>query len=204
LVRGGGRNIATLDAVGCLRKVIPIACAIVLAAGTGGAVVQKHRGLREYRRQVVGKRAIVGAAASAAYGQALNRPHEWGRGAGGYAKRFGSGLGTHAIKETIQMGVGKWLHENLHYQRSNLHGTWPRMEYAVRRTFIVPRTDKPGKTVAGGRIAGAFGSGLISRVWQPASTAGVGAGFASGGIALGADVGVNIAREFWPHKNHGR
>jgi hypothetical protein len=43
-----------------------------------------------------------------------------------------------------------------------------------------------------------MGAGMVSRAWQPASTAGVGAGLASGGIGLGADVGYHVAREFWP------
>jgi hypothetical protein len=97
--------------------------------------------------------------------------------------------------------VGAWHHENLHYQRSNLQGTWPRLGYAVKSTFIVPRTNgRKGKTVAWGRISGNMGSGMISRVWMPASAAGVGAGLASGGIGLGVDVGVNVAREFLPQR----
>ena len=189
-----------------MRRAIPIVCAIVLAAGSASPVTRgAHRSRpEEIRHRFLGKRVIAGAAVSATYGEAVNRPREWGRGAAGFGKRAGSALGTHAVKAGIEMGLGKWWHENLHYQRSNLPGTWPRVKYAVKRTFIVPRSNKPGKTFAGARIAGAFGSGLISRAWQPASTAGIGAGFASGGIALAADVGFNMAREFWPQKKHGQ
>jgi hypothetical protein len=124
---------------------------------------------------------------------------------GGFSKRFASALGQHALKYGIQSGVAGIRHEDLHYQRSNLQGTWPRMKYAVKSTFIVPRKNRPGKTVATSRIAGNFGAGMISRAWQPASAAGIGAGLASGGIGLGADVGVNVAREFWPqHKSKGQ
>jgi hypothetical protein len=63
----------------------------------------------------------------------------------------------------------------------------------------VPRTkDRRGKTVALGRISGNMGAGMLSRAWMPAAT--VGGGVASGGIGLGADVGANVAREFWPQK----
>jgi hypothetical protein len=103
------------------------------------------------------------------------------------------------------MGVAAAHHENLHYQRSNLQGKWPRVKYAVKSTFIVPKTNRPGKkTFALGRVSGNLGAGLISRAWQPASAAGLGAGLASGGIGLGADVGVNVAREFWPQKKKRR
>jgi hypothetical protein len=160
-----------------------------------------HERMREYRHSLYGKRARGGSAAAAAYGTLRNSPHEWGSGPGGFAKRFASHLGQHAVKETIELGVGAWHHEDPHYYRSNLHGTLPRMRYALVNTFMVRRTNKPGKTVAMGRISGNMGAGLISRAWQPASTAGLGAGLASGGIGIGAEVGVNMAREFWPRKH---
>jgi hypothetical protein len=174
-----------------------------LLAPLGQSVAKpSRRQLREYRHRLYGAQAVGGSAATAAIGTLRNRPHEWGGGPGGFAKRFASHLGQHAVKETIQLGVATWRHEDLHYHRSNLHGTWPRMKYALVSTFIVPKTNRPGKkTVALGRISGNLGGGLISRAWQPASAAGVGAGLARGGIGLGAEVGVNMAREFWPRKH---
>jgi len=186
-----------------MRNALKVLCLGLAVGATAGAISrplrsQIHRG----RRNLYGKRAIGESGAIAGFGTLRNSPHEWGRGIGGFGKRFVSHLGQHALKETIQLGVSAWHHENLHYQRSNLQGTLPRMRYAVAHTFIVPRTNRPGKTVALGRISGNIGAGLISRAWQPASAAGVGAGLASGGIGLGAEVGANMAREFWPHKEH--
>jgi hypothetical protein len=165
------------------------------------AFAQNSQKAKTLRRDVIGKRALVRSAAATAIGTASNIPHEWGRGPAGIASRFGSSIGQHAIKGAVQIGVSTWHHENLNYQRSNLQGTVPRMKYALKATFIVPQTNRPEhKTVALGRVSGNMSAGLISRVWQPASTAGVGAGLASGGIGLAADVGVNIVREFWPQK----
>ncbi len=178
-----------------MRSVAVLACAASLTFAATGT--------HELRHRAVGRRALAGSAVSAGVGQLRNSPHEWGRGPIGYVKRFGSHLGQHVAKESIQFGVAALRHENLRYQRSHLHGTWPRVKYAVRSTFIVPRTNKPGRTVAVSRISGNLGAGMISRVWQPASTAGIGAGLASGGIGLGADVGANVAREFWPRKGRG-
>jgi hypothetical protein len=157
--------------------------------------------VREYRRSLYGKRAVIGSAAHAALGTLRNSPHEWGSGAGGFGKRFASHMGQHAVKQTIEFGVGTWHHEDPHYYRSNLHGTLPRMKYAVVNTFLARRTDRPGRTIALGRLSGNMGAGVISRAWQPASAAGLGAGLASGGIGIGAEVGVNMAREFWPRKH---
>jgi hypothetical protein len=177
-------------------KILPIVALSAMAAGAATAGKAE-----EYRRSVAGGRAIAGSAAGAGIGQLRNHPHEWGQGVAGFAKRFGSSLGTHVVKGTIQMGVAAAHHENLHYQRSDLQGFWPRTGYAVKSTFIVPRTNRPGKTVALGRVSGNFGAGMISRAWQPASSAGLGAGLATGGIGLGADVGLNVVREFWPRKH---
>jgi hypothetical protein len=182
-----------------MRTVLRIALLFFLTARVAGGADKEQE--RRLGREIAGPRAIGGAAAGAGIGQARNIPHEWGQGAAGFFKRFGSHLGQHAVKGVIQFGVGAWHHENLRYQPSQLHGTLPRMKYAFIGTFIVPKTDRPDhKTPALGRISGSFGAGLISRAWQPASAAGVGAGFASGGIGLGVDVGVNMAREFWPRK----
>ena len=185
-----------------MKRGIAILFAVALAAGTQAAARNAHR-LRANRREALGKRAAAGSVAHAGFGQVRNSPHEWGQGAAGFAKRVGSGLGQHVVKTSIQMGVGALHHENLRYRRSNRHGTWPRMKYAVKSTFVVPRTNRRGKTVALGRVSGAMGAGMISRAWQPASAAGIGAGVTSGGVALGADVGANMAREFWPRHRKG-
>lgn len=187
------------------RTITAALCALILTAGPGAFAAEerhpaRHSAVRELRHKVVSPEAAARSVASAGINTARNYPHEWGTGAGGFAKRAGSAFGQHAVAATIEVGVGKMLHEDLHYRRSNLQGTWPRMKYAVKSTFIVPRTDRPGKTVAVGRVAGNMGGGLISRAWMPASAASVGAGLASGGIGLGADVGVHVAREFWPQK----
>ena len=175
-----------------MRAAAILACAVSLACAATGP--------RELRHRAVGRRALAGSAVSAGVGQLRNSPHEWGRGPLGYVKRFGSHLGQHVAKESIQFGVAALRHEDLRYRRSHLQGTWPRVRYAVKSTFLVPRANKPGRTVALSRLSGNLGAGMLSRVWQPASTAGVGAGLASGGIGLGADVGANVAREFWPRK----
>jgi len=179
--------------------------AILVIAACATAAAHSHPRLREYRHKAVGKHTLIGSAAGAGMAQARNSPHQWGRGVGGFAARFGSRVGQQVAKETIQFGVAAAHHENLKYQPSHKHGTLPRMGYAVKHTFIVPKTNKPRKkTVALGRVSGNMGAGMISQAWAPA--AGVGAGLATGGIGLGADVGANMAREFWPrkHKRHMR
>ena len=186
-----------------VRRLPALVCTATIVLSAAEPVGRRETNA-EYKRSLIGKRAAIGAVAHATIGEIRNSPHEWGRGVGGFAKRTASAFGQHAVKDTIQFGVATWHHEDLHYRRSNLQGTWPRVQYAIKTTFVVPRTDRPGHTVALGRLSGSFGSGIVSRAWQPASAAGLGAGIASGGISLGAEVAVNVAREFWPRKKKFR
>jgi len=195
-----------------MRTIATALCVLILTTGGTAAVVEyrhpaRHRLLHEYQHKIINPAAAARSVASAGLNTARNYPHEWGGGAAGFGKRAASAFGQHIVSGTIEVGVGALHHEDLHYHPSHLQGTWPRLRYAVKSTFIVPRTNRPGKTLAMGRLAGSMGGGLVSRAWMPASAAGIGAGVASGGIGLGADVGLHLAREFWPGgkpKRHGR
>src|SRR5437870_3223213 len=99
--------------------VLLLAYAFILIPAPANAA---RRAYARHAREFVGKRAVGGAAAHAALGQARHSPREWGGGVGGYSKRFLSGLGQHAAKVGIQSGVAGLHHEDLHYHRSNLHG----------------------------------------------------------------------------------
>jgi len=190
-----------------VRIVAATMCVLILTTADAAPLVQRsparHRALHQYRKKIFSPESAGRALASGTINSARNYPHEWGGGAGGFAKRVGSAFGQHLVKGTIEVGVGALHHEDLRYRRSHLRGTWPRLKYAVKGTFVVPRTNKRGRTLAAGRIAGNFGGGLVSRAWQPASTAGIGAGLSSGGIGMGADVGIHVAREFWPRGKRG-
>jgi len=152
----------------------------------------------QYVKRTLGRGAFIGAGVGAAIGQAHNSPHEWGQGMAGFGKRFGSAFASHAVKTSIQFPVAYLLHEELRYQPSGKQGFMPRLTYALESTVITHKTNTGRSTVAAGEISGALGSGLISRLWQPASLHTLAGGFSSAGITLGADAGMNVAREFWP------
>ncbi len=177
------------------------------------AVEQERRHLtgkekfHHYVKGTYGRSAVLRSGAGAGLNQLRGHPSQWGGGPAGFGSRFGSAFGQHVIKGTIQYGVGTALKEDLHYYPSQRNTVKGRARDAVVHTFIVPR-ENGGRTFAVSRMAGSFGSGLISRAWYPAPYAGVGAGLASGGVSLGADVGANVFREFWPdlkghlHRHH--
>src|SRR6202011_4237881 len=90
------------------------------------------------RKPLVRRDAVMGEVGSAALGQARNSPHEWGRGAGGFAKRLGSGAAHYVVKDTIQRGVGGLLHEERdNYVRANKPGFGPKFKSAAENTFWV-------------------------------------------------------------------
>lgn len=168
-------------------------------ANPKGRQASKIDSVRSYGNSVAGRRALIGSAASAGIGQATNSPREWGRGPVGFAKRFGSGIATGAVKQGIQRGVGAVLHEDQkHYVRADQPGFVPKFKSAAQNTFWVRHKNSSKRYPAVGRFSGAFGAGMVSRLWQPARLHTVSSGLSTGGISLGVDFGINMAREYMP------
>lgn len=153
---------------------------------------------REYIKHALSPFAALRAAAGAAVTQATNTPYEWGQGAEGFGRRLASAFGKHLVKKAIQYPVARLTHEALGYQPSDQTEFKLRLRHALLATVYTTKTTTGRKTLSTSEISGAFGSGLISRLWQPASVRTVGYGFLSGGITLGVDAGSNVLREFWP------
>lgn len=168
----------------------------LLAAGSGD-----HPYREDYKKQIIGKKAILMTGVRAGFGQAFDVPKGWGRGFAGFGKRVASGFATHVVATSIEYPIAAARHEDLLYHPSTSTHFGPRLEHALLSTVITQKTTTGKNTVASGRLTGTFASGLISRLWQPAASKTIGAGFASGGICLAADAGINVLQEFWPrHK----
>jgi hypothetical protein len=181
-------------------KVLTIFLMMVsLAAGAENK--QQPEG-KEYLKHTFSAAAVGKAGLGAAITQGTNTPSEWGQGVAGFGKRLGSAFGKHLVQRAIKYPVAKAFHEEFGYERSTEARFGPRLKHALVATVITRKTTTGKKTVAKGELAGAFGSGLISRLWQPASTRTVGLGFVSGGVTLGVDAGGNVLREFWPEIRH--
>jgi hypothetical protein len=129
--------------------------------------------------------------------QAWDKPTEWGQGMQGFGHRYGSSMAQHAVKKTIEFGVGAALRENPRRLKSGRVGFWPRTAFAITRTYIAEK-DAGGQGIAYGRIAGTLGGGLISRAWQPERNSSVWNGFRAAGQSAAVDLGLNVLREFWP------
>src|SRR5215471_16278215 len=117
---------------------------VLALAGTVPAAVntehQQHPYRSRYVKDTFGKGAWVHAGGSAGIQQLRNSPHEWGGGMFGFGKRFGSAVGEHVVKNTIQFGVASVRHEELGYRRSGKRGFGPRLKYALVSTVITRKT----------------------------------------------------------------
>ena len=174
----------------------------LLAAGVAAPAGDSSDPDKGYLKHTFSPKSIVRTAAAAGISQATDTPHEWGQGAIGFGRRFANAFGKHIIRKSIQYPVARLLHEEISYRRSDKTGFGPRLKYALMGTIITHKTTTGDRTFNFGEVSGAVGSGLISRLWQPASTRTIGAGFGSAGITIGVDAGLNVVKEFWPEIRH--
>jgi len=92
-----------------------------------------------YLFDAFGPYPIVGAAIAAGINQADNAPPEWGQGAEGYGKRFGSDFGILAISTSTRYGLAELFREDTLYYRCECKGFFPRLGHALVSTFTARR-----------------------------------------------------------------
>ncbi|MBV8552393.1 MAG: hypothetical protein JOY54_13905 [Acidobacteriaceae bacterium] len=147
--------------------------------------------------QAFGARGFVGAAVSAAIGQGMNSPHEWGQGAEGFGKRYGSGFAGNLSRQTSEFVLESALHEDPRYFPSEDKGTKHRILNAAKQVVFCKKDDG-GSSFAYARVISAFSNGQFINLWQPESTGSVGDGFKRAFISLGGDFGYYMMQEFIP------
>lgn len=150
-----------------------------------------------YVHATFGPVAVGRTVLSSGLAQARNSNPEWGQGMEGYGKRFASKFGQKVIKRSIQHGLGALLREDPRYFHSEKPGLWPRMSWAVTRTFLI-RKDSGGYKIADARLIGTFSAAIISRQWHPEPDRTLTNGLRAGATSVGYDVLKNLLKEFWP------
>jgi hypothetical protein len=153
--------------------------------------------LRYYLRSTVGPEALLSRAATAGIAQARNSPSAWEQGMAGYGRRFAHRTGKHIVDSTIRLGVESALGLDSRYYLSPHRNFSSRVGH-VFRTTLLARTRQGNETLSVGRIAGAFGGGLISRQWQPEGHRSIRQGFESGALSFGYDFASHAFEEFFP------
>ncbi|HXB73782.1 MAG TPA: hypothetical protein VNY05_36425 [Candidatus Acidoferrales bacterium] len=154
---------------------------------------------REYLKDMFNPLSLVSSAASAGLGQWRDSPRQWKQGGEGYGLRYGSSYAEHIVRDTVMYGAASALHEDNRYVRSGQTGVGSRVGYAVSSTFLA-RGDDGSRRFSFSRMLAFAGAAVISRLWQPRSTNSLGSAAVNFGTSIGVATGLDVAREFWPHK----
>jgi hypothetical protein len=183
-----------------------VSTAVLLIAASGCAIAagNEDSDTKRYFTHTFGVGGLAKSATSAGIAHVQNTPSEWGHGAVGFGKRFASAFGFHIIKKSIELPVVALHHEEYGYHPSHKEGAKARLLYALASVVITHKRTTGARTVNAGELSGDIGAGLLSRLWQPASTRSFALGFSSAGTTLAIDAGYNVVREFWPEIRHPR
>jgi hypothetical protein len=131
--------------------------------------------------------------------QAENSEPEYGQGAEGYAKRYGSTFGDSVIENFMTGAVmPSVLHQDPRYFQLGEGGFWHRTEYAVSRIWVT-RSDSGQKQFNFSEIGGAAIAAAISTYsYHPRGDRNVGNTARLWGTQIGLDTITIDVKEFWP------
>jgi hypothetical protein len=156
--------------------------------------------LDSYLVVTFGPRAVVSPMISAGIRMAHpneNYPGDWRQGMQGFARQYGSSMGTKAAFETARFGVGALLHEDFRYRPSNATGFFPRASHALGFAFV-DRSDSGHRRLAFANLAGAAAGGFTPTLWLPDGFNSRQDGAKRMGTKFGGFVIQNELREFSP------
>jgi hypothetical protein len=173
------------------KRVVMLALTAALASRAQG----ESPSAKQYLKNLLSPLAFAGSAASAGIGQWRDRPPEWKEGGEGYARRFASAFAEHATRETLRYGLATLTHEDNRYVRSHGTGFRSRVVYALESTVLASGEDGR-RRFSVSNVGSLAGASLISRAWQPPSTAGMESAGSNLAISLGVNAGMNVVREF--------
>jgi hypothetical protein len=155
-----------------------------------------------YGFDTFGPYPIAAAGVTAGINQFTNSPPEWGQGAEGFGKRFGSDFGTAAISTTTRYGLSEAFREDTLYYRCECRGLFPRLRHAVVSTFTGRHGDDGHRAFSFSALAAPYAGSMVAvYAWYP-DRFGAKDAFRMGNYSLLTDVGGNIALEFFysgPH-----
>jgi hypothetical protein len=139
---------------------------------------------------------IAGVGVAAGIDQWTNSPPEWGYGAEGYGKRFGSDFGIAAIGTSTRYGLAEAFREDTLYYRCECKGPFPRLRHAVISTLTGRRGEDGHRVFSFSALAAPYaGSTIAVYTWYP-DRFGAKDAFRAGNYSLLSYMGGNIALEF--------
>src|SRR5438105_2234343 len=97
---------------------------------------------------------------------AVGGSSKWGGGPFGVASRYGDTFGRRITRNSIELGLGMALHEDLRYKRSHETGIRRRLRYATTHALLATTPDGSFRP-AYSRIISAIGTEAVSSMWAP-------------------------------------
>jgi hypothetical protein len=145
--------------------------------------------------------ALINSAFGAGIEQWRDVPPQWGQGAEGFAKRFGSAEGYTAAHNGIALGFDVAFHLDPRYRRMPDGTVKQRIWNAVSQTILANK-DSGGRMINVSEIAGNFGAGFVTNTWEPHGYNTTGDALVRGALGLAYHTGRNVMREFLPDLLH--
>jgi hypothetical protein len=137
-----------------------------------------------------------------AFGQELaGQPQQWGTGYSGYVKRAGVNLVQFGAQETIHQGGAALMHTDPRYLPCRCSGGIHRSWHALEMSFLTYRDDGR-KTLDLPQLAGAYGGAISAEIPYPSHYSPLVQGVQNGHIQVGANVAINLFKEFSPELRH--
>jgi hypothetical protein len=147
-------------------------------------------------RSIADPFAFIGTGIFAAAEQSQNSFPGYGKGAEGYAKRYGAAYTDEALSRMIGGAVlPSLLHQDPRYFYRGSGTKKSRVLYALSAAVIC-KGDNGKMQPNYSYVLGAFASGGISNLYHPAGDRGAGLTLGNGFLNVGAHALDNIAREF--------
>ncbi len=140
--------------------------------------------------------------AQAGLSQAQDSFEEYGQGASGYAKRYGSAFADSADSNFFSNYVYPVLFkQDPRYFRLGQGPKKDRLWWALNREFVA-RKDSGGWTFHWSNVLGGLTAGSISNAYYPAEDRGFGLTMSRTAIAFAYGAAGNLVLEFWPDISH--
>ena len=150
---------------------------------------------KRYVKDTVGPMRLLRTGATAGIQQWQDSPEEWGQGMKGYGKRFASGMGKNAIRQTVTYGLDSAFHLDTGFKRSKREGFFPRLKDALLEN-VTSRTKSGKRVISAPRFAGIYtGSIIATETWYPDRYS-YKDGLRQGTTTLLTGFGINVVREF--------
>jgi len=133
---------------------------------------------------------------------------QWGDGAEGFAKRFGTREAEFVIQNSVTSLGDGLLGWEPRYDRCHCDGFWPRTRHAIARNFVTYARDEKSLRPQLMPYVGAFAGGSITSTWEPATQHWWINGYQSAVTQVVVGVGIDWIAEFAPeinrkfHHNH--